>query len=119
MPTSHLIIAKRNVGRAQCLWCGRGAYARDCLTEDVRTAICQYAFEHGRSWKSQLAHDWAAGRDLGPALQQARNIAGPSGIKRISASMIRRHLESVRDAASECEDWRQVDEIDVQLCQQN
>lgn len=46
-------------------------------TPQQLAALRKYARENGRSWKTQLASDWLAGRTEG-YLQQVRNQFGPS-----------------------------------------
>jgi len=51
------------------------------LTPEHLAALRHYAREHGRTWKSQLLHDWETGRSEG-LLQQVRNAFGPTWLVR-------------------------------------
>ena len=55
--------------------------SRPRLTAEQLEAIGDYARQHGRTWKSQLNHDWMTGQTSGP-LQQIRNQFGPSWLIR-------------------------------------
>jgi hypothetical protein len=53
----------------------------EALTQPELAALTDYARAHGRTWKSQLNHDWMSGRAFG-ILQELRNADyfGPSGL---------------------------------------
>lgn len=82
-------LTKTNFGQCNCLWCGRRAGDPECpATLPMREAIRDWAAKHGTRWKSKLTDAWTRGDDLGPELQQVRNVIGPSGLKRINSRML-------------------------------
>jgi hypothetical protein len=53
--------------------------------EPMRAALREFAADHGRAWKAQLAGVWASGADAGrPLLRKARNELGPEWLKKIT-----------------------------------
>ena len=62
------------------------------ITEDIRQALRTFAAANGRTWKSKLRHEWETGGyglgDLAQPLMQFRNTAGPSGLMKITPSML-------------------------------
>ncbi len=78
--------------QCKCLWCGRDRPwfpTHDCgATNAVRAAVAGYASQYGRTWKAALRRAWEQGKDLGPELQQARNVIGPTGLARITAAVV-------------------------------
>jgi len=53
------------------------------LTDGMLRALREFAENNGRNWRNHLSQEWSAGHDLGPELQQVRNIIGPSGLWKI------------------------------------
>lgn len=86
--TNHLF--KTGFGQCRCLWCHSPFRSPGCPVDDeVRIAVKAFAHKHGRTWKSALRKLWTSGKDEGP-LRQARNMIGPSGLDRISQSVLER-----------------------------
>ena len=82
---------KSQFRQCDCLWCGSGPGRRtlECpMVEPMRAAVCQFAADHGRTWKSQLSTAWANNVDLGPCLRRVRNTIGPSQLRKISQRML-------------------------------
>lgn len=85
---------KSSFGQCQCLWCGRRPTGDDCPVDDaMRNAIKSFASANGRTWKAQLAREWAAGggglgEDIRQPLMLARNIIGTHGLRRITPRML-------------------------------
>jgi hypothetical protein len=84
----------------KCQWCAIRFDSLTCpevcpIDAEVRLAIASFAASHGRRWKSALRDLWSSGRDADPNLRRARNLIGPSGLDRITASV----LESTKSIA--------------------
>jgi hypothetical protein len=83
-------------GQCDCKWCGRRGVTRfgppECgATDEIRTALRDFAKEHGRTWKSKLRELWMQGKDdSSPLLRQARNVIGPRQLDKITAAMLAR-----------------------------
>ena len=78
-------------GQCMCRWCSQyvnGATPECPMTQEMREALRDFAKQYGRSWKTELRNAWMRGVDVGSALQQVRNVIGPSGLDRIRTSML-------------------------------
>ena len=90
--TRHTIRARRNIGQAICIWCGRGAYdSTSCIPHEEREKLARYAVQAGRNWRSRLLESWNKESD---ELRYIRNSIGPSGLRRLTMPFFVRYLES-------------------------
>jgi hypothetical protein len=81
---------KSSYGQCQCRLCGAGKHGQaECrVTDEMRLALRTFAASNGRTWKMKLRIAWMDGKDLGPELQQCRNIIGPTRLERITRLML-------------------------------
>lgn len=80
-------VFKSSFGQCKCRWCGK-RYGDCKVTDEMRLAIIIFAANNGRTWRNQLNDAWARGDDVGAALQQVRNVVGPTGLLKIPAPLI-------------------------------
>jgi hypothetical protein len=92
--TSHLL--KSKFIQCECRWCGK-RYGDCQVTMEMRDAIAKYAQENGRTWKRKLSDEWTAGHNIGPVLQQVRNILGPSQLYKISPTVLKLHRQCMNE----------------------
>lgn len=79
----------RQIMQCRCKWCGQYGNRGDCVPEEVKARVAEFARENGRTWKSALRHLWIQGKDDG-LLRQARNLIGPTRLDGITAVMLER-----------------------------
>ena len=74
--------------QASCLNCGKprmmSIITDECrLTLEMKRALLDFAYEHGKQWKSKLLKLWQTGEDTG-GLRLARNVVGPSRLHKLT-----------------------------------
>lgn len=83
---------KTSFGQCECLWCHQarrmGGFFDCPVNDNIRAALADFAKIEGRTWRRKLIDAWTAGTDLGPELQAARNILGPTRLMKIPTIII-------------------------------